>query len=118
MHGLNAVRYHYDGHGVERVCRVGRAVGVDGVVGIAVVSDHDNLVAVGLGCLDNGRDTLVYCENCLLDGLIYARVANHVAIGEIEANEVELLRAESLHQLVLDLIGAHLGLQVVGCNLG
>ena len=36
-----------EGHGVEAVGGVGRAVGVDGVVGVAVVGDDDDLVVTG-----------------------------------------------------------------------
>ena len=41
----------YKRHGVERVGCIGCAVGVDSVVGVAVVGDDDYFVAVFLGSL-------------------------------------------------------------------
>ena len=43
---------------------------------------------------------------------------HHVAVGEVQADEIVFLRIERLDQLVLHLVGAHLGLKVVGRHLG
>ena len=62
------VRRHVDeGHGVQRVGRVGRAVGVQGVVGIAVVGDDDDLVVVGLGGFHGVAHAVVDGHDGLLD---------------------------------------------------
>ena len=43
--GMLVLRYIDKGNGVQRVSRVGRAVLVDGIVGITVVSNDDGFVA-------------------------------------------------------------------------
>ena len=48
-------------HGVERVSRVGRSIGVDGVVGITVVGDDNGLVVVGFGSLNHLLHAVVHC---------------------------------------------------------
>ena len=55
-----------EGHGVERVRRVGCAVGVDGIVGVAVVGDDDGFVASCLRCLDDFAHALVDGRGALL----------------------------------------------------
>ena len=45
-------------------------------------------------------------------------MANHVAVGVVDYDEVIFLCADGVNQLVLDLVCAHLWLQVVGGNLG
>ena len=47
------IRHNNDRHGIQRVGGIGRAIGVDSVVGITVVSNLNNLVATLLGSLDN-----------------------------------------------------------------
>jgi hypothetical protein len=49
-------------HGVERVGCVGAAVGVDGVVGVAMVGNDYYLVAGLLGGLYGAVDTFVDCD--------------------------------------------------------
>ena len=62
LHRCRIVVGHIDErHGVERVSRVGRSIGVDGVVGITVVGDDDGLVVVGFGSLDDLQNTMVDC---------------------------------------------------------
>ena len=59
LHLSVLVRCHVDeGHGVQRVSRVGGAVFVDGVVGIAVVGDDDDLVVIGLAASTVSRTQL------------------------------------------------------------
>ena len=107
-----------EGHGVERVGRVGCAVGVEGIVGVAVVGDNDGLVAGGLGCFDDFAHALVDGLHSLFDGFVDTRVAHHVAVGEVDHDEVELVLPDGFHELVLHLVGAHLGLEVVGGDFG
>ena len=106
------------GYGVERVSRVGCAVGVDGVIGVAVVCDDDDLVVSGLGGFDCAVDTFVDCDDSFLDGFVDASVAYHVAVGIVDDDKVEFLAADGIDELVADLKGAHLGLEVVCGNLG
>ena len=98
--------------------RVGRAVGVDGVVGVAVVGDLDDFVAVVARGVDDGACAGVDGDDGLFNRVVDARVAHHVAVGEVEADEVVLLGGNGLDELFGDLGGAHLGLQVVGRDRG
>ena len=76
LHGGAVVVGHVDeGHGVQRVSGVGRAVGVDGVVGITVVGNDDGLVVVGLGSLDHLADAVVDGPDGFGDGVVDTGVA-------------------------------------------
>ena len=76
LHGGAVVVGHVDeGHGVQRVSGVGRAVGVDGVVGIAVVGNDDGLVVVGLGSLDDLANAVVDGPDGFGDGVVDTGVA-------------------------------------------
>ena len=44
-------------------------------------------------------------------------MAHHVAVGKVDDDEVVLVLTYGSHELVLHLIGTHLGLEVVGCHL-
>ena len=68
------------------------------------VSENDNLTSEHLHGLD--------------DRVVDTRMPHHVAVGEVQADEIVFLRIERLDQLVLHLVGAHLGLKVVGRHLG
>ena len=96
---------------------VGSAVGVDGIVGVAVVGDDDSLVAGSLCCLDDLAYALIDGFHGSLDGFVNTRMSHHVAICEVHHDEVVLVLLDGFHQLVLHFVGAHLGLEVVGCNL-
>lgn len=59
----------YEGHGVEGVGGVGCAVGVLGMVGVAVVGDDDHFIVAGcFGGLDYVAEAVVECLDGLLDG--------------------------------------------------
>lgn len=45
-------------------------------------------------------------------------MADHVAVGEVDDDEVVLVFPDGLVEFVLDFIGAHFGLEVVCGNLG
>ena len=104
-------------HRVQRVGGVGCTVIVDGVVGITVVGNDDGLIVIGLGSLDDVVHAGVYGDNSLSDGVVHTRMAHHIAVGEVDHDEVVLLGVDGTDELVLHLIGAHLGLQVVGGHL-
>ena len=57
---------------------VGCAVLIEGMVGIAMVSDNDCAIAMGLGCLHNLLNTLVDVSTFWI-AVYYAGVAHHVA---------------------------------------
>ena len=115
--GRIVVRHIDERHRIERVGRVGRAVFVDGVVGIAMVGDDDGLIAGGLGGLDHLLHALVYRPDGFGNGVVNARVAHHVAVGEVHNDEVVQVFLDGRHELVLHLERAHLRLQVVGRHL-
>ena len=97
---------------------VGCAVGVEGVVGIAVVGNDDGFVAHLFCCLNHFVHTLVNGLHCGLDGRVYAGVTHHVAVGKVHHNPVILACLDGVHELILHLVGRHLGLQVVCGHLG
>lgn len=78
-------------HRIQRMGRVGRAVGIEGVVGIAVVGYDDGGVIVLLGCLNNFFHAIVEHLHSLLYGCVNARMTHHIAVGEIDHDEVILL---------------------------
>ena len=72
--------------------RIGRTVRVNRIVGIAVVCDDDHLVTVSLGSLYHFAGTLVHRLDRFGYRIVHARMAHHVAIGEIEGDEIETPR--------------------------
>ena len=77
------------GHGIQRVSRVGSSVGVDCVVGVAVVGDYDYFV---IGLLGGLYGVLYALVNSLdLSGLLRRfGVTHHVAVGVVNHDEVVL----------------------------
>ena len=45
-------------------------------------------------------------------------MTHHVAVGIVQDDDIVLAALDALHALVADLIGAHLGLEVIGGHLG
>ena len=105
-------------HRIERVCGVGSAVGILGIVGITVVGDYNHLITVSLGSLDSVMETVVDGFDSLLDSGVDSGMTHHVAIGIVDNDPVIFLGIDCFDQLVFHLISAHLGLQVVGSYLG
>src|SRR3712207_486888 len=90
---------------------------IDSVVGITVVRDDDSLITGGFGGLNDVLHALVYGPNSLGYGVVNARMAHHIAVGEVHDNEVILVFFDSCDELILHLVGAHFRLQVVRCHL-
>ena len=97
---------------------VGSSVRIDGVVAVAVVGNDEHLVVASLGSLYHVMAAEIDGLDSLLDGWINSRMTYHIAIGEVAGNEVVLLRLDSIDELVLHDECRHLGLQIVGSNLG
>ena len=97
---------------------VGRAILVHCVICITVVCNNNHLVAILLCRLHNLRNALVNSLHSLHDCIVDTGVANHITISEVQADKVVLLLIESINQLISNLVSAHLGLEVVSCNLG
>ena len=112
-----AIRYYNNRYRIQRVSSVWCAILVDCVVGITVVSDDYNLVAVSLCRSYNLLYALIHSLNSLLDSLVDTCVAYHIAICEVQADEVVLLLVQCANQLIRHLVCAHLWLQVVCSNL-
>ena len=97
---------------------VGRTVFVDGVVGVAVVSDDDGFVARGVGGGHHLVDALVHSLHGLFDGSVHTRVSHHVAVGEVYNDEVVFVLLDGRHELVLHFVGRHFRLEVVSGHFG
>ena len=106
------------GHGVERVGCVGSSVGVDGIVGIAVVGDDNHFV---VGCF-SGFDSVFYAVvdgfYCFFDSFVDAGVTYHVAICVVNDDEIVFFALDGLNEFVFYFICTHFGLEVVGGYFG
>ena len=96
----------------------GSAIGLAHLVGVAVVGSQQNLTTGGQNRVDDLAGAGVHSLNGLHSGLEDAGVTDHVAVGEVQDDHVVLAALDALDALVGNLEGAHLGLQVVGGNLG
>lgn len=114
---FHAVGNHDDRHRIERMGRIGRAVGIDRIVGVAVIGDLHDLVPVAKGRLDDFGHARIDSLHRFLDRLINSRMPHHIAVGEIQADEIVFLPVECPDQLVGHLVSAHLGLKVVSRHL-
>ena len=98
--------------------RVGRAVLVDSVVSITVVSNDDGFVASFVSSRNHLVHTLVNRLDSLFDSLVNTGVTHHVAIGKVHHDEVELILLDGSNEFVLHLESRHFGLEVVSSHLG
>ena len=105
--------YHNHRHRVGGVRGERAAVyGVKHLVGVAVVGGDDALAAVLDDLVHHAAGALVHGLDGLDGRFHHARVAHHVAVGEVEDDDVVLLLVDALDDRVGHLVGAHLGLQV------
>ena len=102
-------------HGVERVSRIGRAVRIDRVVGVAVVSDDNRLVVGFVGSRHDLIHALVDGYHSLFDCFVDTRVADHIAVGKIDNDKVVFVCANGFDELIFHLESTHFGLQIIGC---
>ena len=102
---------------IQGVRRIGSSVGIQGIVGISVVGNDDGLVTHLLGGLYHLVHALVNGLNSSLDSLVNTCMAYHIAIGKVNYDKVVLILLDGSHQLILNLKGTHLGLQIVSGNL-
>ena len=89
------------------------AVGVDGVVAVAVVGNDDDLVVVPEGSFYRLVHADVDSRDSLLDGVIYAGVTDHIAVGVVQDDAVVLLTIQRITQGDGHLRCGHHRLQVV-----
>ena len=83
-----------------------------------MVGNDDGFVASLVGCRHHFLHTLVNSLHGLFDGFVDTRVAHHVAVGEVDHDEVVLVFLDGGYQFVLYFVSRHFGLQVVGGHLG
>ena len=100
------------------MCGIRCAVGVQGIVSISVIGNDDSLITVSLGSLDNIVNAGINCNDSLLDCLINAGMTYHITVCKVYYDEVILVGADGLDQLVTNDVSAHLRLQVICGNLG
>ena len=84
------------------------------MVRIAVVGNDDDVGSRSLSGINHLLHAVVNCPHGLFNCDPDARMPNHVAVGVVDYDEVIFLCADGVYQLVLDLVCAHLWLEVVG----
>ena len=82
-----------------------------------MVGNDDSLVIISLGSLNHLLHAVVDSPYGFGNGIIYTCVAHHVAVSEVDHDEVVFVLVDGSHQFVLHLVSRHLGLQVVGSHL-
>lgn len=82
-----------------------------------VRSDEEYIAMLLAGFID-GTDGLVGSSNTLNGSFILTSVTNHVRRSEVVHDKLELALTNAVGHLLTDGLGAHLGVQVVGRNLG
>ena len=118
--GLELGAFHGDAEG-NGVCGVG-GVDLAGLiehhVGIAVVGgDQQHVVRVLLNFRDDAAHAGVHGLDRLDSRVHDTGVTDHVAVGKVADDQGVLVGGDGLHHLVADLLGAHLGHQVIGGEL-
>ena len=109
---------HYERHRVSGVCgERSNAVGGKHLIDVAVVGSDQALTAH----LEDGVNDLAYAVIGSLDrldcSLEYAGVTYHIAVCEVEDNNVVLAGQDALYALLGNGRLAHLRLEIIGCNL-
>lgn len=82
-----------------------------------ISSDEQNISAL-LALLVDLLDRLIRLCDALNGGLVHTSVTDHVRRGKVEHDELKFTLLDALARLVCDGHGAHLGLLIVGGNLG
>ena len=98
--------------------RIRGSVVVQCVVGIAVVSNDYRVVAMAFRRFHYVAHAIVDCSHGFLYRAVDPGMAYHVAVGEVDHDEVERLLVYFRHEFFRNLVRAHFWLEVVGCHLG
>ena len=88
------------------------------VVGVAVVGGDQRKAVLGENRRDNLGQSIVNGLDSLDGSIEHAGMANHVAVREVHDVEISSILVNSGDELLGNLGSAHLGLQIVGSNLG
>ncbi len=83
-----------------------------------MVGNDDGLVTYFVGSGHYVLDASVDGYNGFGNGIVDARVAYHVAVGKVNHDEVVLVLLDGSNEFVLHFVSGHLGLEIVGSNLG
>ena len=108
----------HKGHNVGSVGGEGGAVRVHHLFGVAVVGGDEGAAAGVQHSGDHLIHAGIHSLNGLDSSLEHAGVADHIAVCEVQDDHIVLAAFDALDALGSDFGGAHLGLQVVGGNLG
>ena len=81
--------------------RIRGSVRILSMVGITVIGDNDDLVTVRLRRLDHVAHAGVHRFDRLDDRIVNAGMSHHVAVGEVQADEIEFFLVQLLDQSVL-----------------
>ena len=98
--------------------RIGRTVCINGIVGVAMISNDHHLVVGVLGGLHYGFYAVVNRMHSLQNCLVHAGVSHHVAVGKVQTYKVVFTLSQSRRQFVGHLISTHFWLQIVSRHLG
>lgn len=85
---------------------------------LPVIGGDEQNVSVLLASLVDFTNGLVGGGDTLDGGLVHTGVTDHVGRSEVVHDELEFTLGDALGHLLADGFGAHLGLMVVGRNLG
>ena len=88
------------------------------VIGVAMVGGNQRKAALGENRRDNLGQSIVNSLDGLNGGVEDTGVTNHVAICEVHDVEISAILVDSGDKLLGNLGSAHLGLQIVGSDLG
>ena len=94
------------------------AVCLEHLVSVAVVSGDQCAAAVRLEGFQNAANTGINCLNSLNCCRNHTGVTNHIAVCEVEDDDIVLVRLDALYNLIGYLERRHLRLEIVGCDRG
>ena len=84
--------------------------------GIPVIGNNQHVVTVSTRSCHGLPNTLIHGSHGLPDGLVHSGMSHHIPVRVIQANEINTLFIQLLHDLLGHDRGRHFGLQIVGCH--
>src|SRR5690606_16798620 len=101
---------HNTGYQIGGMSRIGRTIGVDHTVAIAVISNYDGSIAVFQSRSDNRLCTSVHSLASLYCCLKHTCMTHHICISKVKADKIHLLFMKLDIDLLRYFIGTHLWL--------
>ena len=105
------------GHGIGGVGGLGLALPVLHDFAVAVVGDEQHPALTGLHGSNHAAHAFIHHRAGFHGGGKHARMAHHVAVGQVADHQIVLAALPGFHELVRDLAGAHGRLLVIGLHL-